>query len=118
MGESRRVTLAIETGLMGDASMTLLDHVRALPFGNFDALHMNLKSVGEVDVSGIAVLVRIYSHLRRLGKRLVLTDVSDAVQHRLGAIGLDKVISVQPRDLAATSKVMPPVSHSDLITGR
>lgn len=97
---SRRIKLVVEHGLAGPSAFKLLEEAAALPTGEFDTLYLSLKEMTVVDVSTVTVLVRLHSHLRRLRKSLVISDVSEQVALRLADLGLAAVIPVRLRDSA------------------
>jgi len=92
---SRRIRLVVENGLSGASAFRLLDVVASLPTSEFDTLFLSLKAPTIIDVSAVAALVRLYSHLRRLRKSLVITDVDEQVALRLADLGLAAVIPVR-----------------------
>ncbi len=97
---SRRIKLVVEHGLSGAAAFRLLDVAASLPTSEFDTLYLSLKESTIIDVSAVTVLVRLHSHLRRLRKSLVISDVSEQVALRLADLGLAAVIPVRLRDSA------------------
>ena len=104
--ESRRITVTVEHPLVGAVALELLDVAAALPFERFDVLHLSLRQVEQIDVTGIVALVRLFSHVRRFGKRVRFTEVGDNVGKTLESIGLSDVVDVVPRSALHDASVV------------
>ncbi len=90
-------TVTVDHALKGEEALELCEFASRLPLGTVQALHLSLSRVEAIDTSGIAAIVRLFSHLAREGKALALTDVSSDVFEMLSRTGLVSVMAVTER---------------------
>ena len=110
MATSRRIySLIVNRPLAGKDAMKLCGDLSVLPYHEIDGLELSLKHVERIDATGVAVLVRIYSHLMRTGRSFVVIDVPQRVMRVLTVSGLDGVI----RTAAAEMQVGDPALTTD-----
>ncbi|MCA9561193.1 MAG: STAS domain-containing protein [Myxococcales bacterium] len=97
----RSVTHVVRESLIGRDALTLPSQLARLPLDDIDEVTLSLRWVGDVDASGVAALVRAFSHLEQLGKRLRLVDVPAHVHDQLRTIGLADLLPVNARPVTA-----------------
>ena len=85
--------------------MGLCKRLRMLPLEHVTDLELSLHRIDAIDTSGVAALVRLYSHLSRCGKRLTLIDVSERVYACLADIGLSRVIHTARKQHQASTEI-------------
>lgn len=93
----RSVTHVVRDALVGQDALTLPSQLARLPLEDIDEVTLSLRWIGDVDASGVAALVRAYSHLEQRGKRLRLVDVPAHVHDHLRIIGLADLLPVNVR---------------------
>jgi anti-anti-sigma factor len=91
--ESREVVLSIKEDLVEHNALRFADYLKRIPFQRFDRIVLSLAGVRSIDATGIAVLVRLYSHLMSKKKALVLTGITLPVLTLLHQIGLTEVMT-------------------------
>ncbi len=91
--EAREVILAVREDLVERNALRFADSLQRIPFQRFDRIVLSLAGVRNIDASGLAVLVRLYSHLMSKKKDLVLTGITLPVLGILNQIGLNEVMS-------------------------
>ena len=107
-------TYRVDSALSGAEAFRLLDVAHRFPFSRMRRLVLSLAGVERIDASGIAVLVRLFSRLRRLGIALELCDVPVDVAMFLGHSGLTGVLPVvaAPRAESAAALTAPPAGSA------
>lgn len=88
----RSYTYRIGYDLTGRRALSLAQELARIPIAEIDALILTLAEVKTIDASGLAVLVRLYSHLMRSKKFLVLKEFSPEVEGILRRVGLESVL--------------------------
>jgi len=94
MSKSRSLELTIQGNLCGHEALCLSTRLPGTELSLADHVVLSLKQVTEADAAGIALLLRLYSHLTARGKRLSLRDVSRPVQALLDEVGLTSLFRV------------------------
>ena len=84
----------IDDELSGDIALRFAERLSNLPLDDVDGLVLTFNEASHLDVSGIAVIVRIYSKLQQRKKRLYLTGVSVEVARALTRLGLRDLLNV------------------------
>ena len=84
--------------LTGDRAIRLAQRLSSRPLGELQGIVLSLKHAGSVDASGIAVMVRMYSQLARVGKSFALVDGPKDVEKLLRQAGL--AFLIDRRDVA------------------
>ena len=97
MVAARIFTYAIPHPMTGEAAMQLSETAQNFPYERLDCLWLSFDSVSAIDASGVAVLVRLYSHLVKLGKRMQLVACEPKLVKLLAEAGLADVIEVTTR---------------------
>lgn len=90
----QRVT--VQRQLAGQQAMALLEELNEKRLAPTDRLVLDVSQVSQIDASGVAVLVRLYSQLRRMGVALQVENASEAVVAELRRVALTAVVSVSP----------------------
>jgi anti-anti-sigma factor len=86
--------VTIDDELSGQRALLFAVSLSKLPLNEVDGLVLHLHESSHLDVSGIAIIVRIYSTLQSRGKVLYLVGVSEAVSRALSRLGLDGLVNV------------------------
>ena len=81
---------SIPHDLVGHAALSLLPALA--PLVRSSRLELSLRAVKAIDASGVALLVRLKSHLARVGGSLALTDPSASLALELRRIGLASLV--------------------------
>jgi anti-anti-sigma factor len=100
--------------LCGRNALELANRLSVAIADDVDALVLSFKDVADMDVSGVAALVRIYSNLEQSGRRLVLTDVPLRIRDFLDSVGLAHLL-LQPS--ARTKRRLHESDATDPLTG-
>ncbi len=90
-------TLHITDELDGRRALAFADDLTGTHVDNVSGFDISLRDVTHIDVSGVAVLVRIYSRLEERGKTLRLSDVPTTVAGLLQRLGVDDLLTPAPR---------------------
>ena len=77
--------------LSGQTALVLSEELNSMPVHRIGAMILSLENVKSIDATGLAILVRLYSHMSALGKKLFLADVPRTIQKSLEQLGLDRV---------------------------
>ena len=79
--------------LTGQTAFDFADGLARLGFDGYDGLLFQLGEASRLDVNGMAVLVRIFSHLESLGKVLYVVGASPDIARALSRLGLSRVLN-------------------------
>ncbi len=80
--------------LTGDTAFQLADGLSRLDLNDHDGVILQLGPHSHIDVNGLAVIVRIFSHLKSRHKRLYVAGAPDRIGRALNRLGLSKVLRV------------------------
>ncbi len=96
IGLAQKVALehTLAGSLTGARAFEWLDEVRRMPLHKANCLVLSMGQVHEIDASGITSLVRVHTHLARMGAKLVLENVDDLLTERLEREGLTREIPI------------------------
>lgn len=86
--------LNVPFDLVGHAALSLAPMFA--PHIGGETLELSLAAVNAIDASGVALLVRLGSHLASCGGRLSLTDVREPLMQELRRIGLAGLLTTKP----------------------
>lgn len=86
----------IREPLAGSSAFELADTINSLALDRVDGVRLSFTTRAGIDVTGVAMLVRLYSRLRAAGKSLTLGDVPPHVQQTLDAVGLTTMLAPAP----------------------
>lgn len=81
---------SIPCDLVGTAALSLAPSLSSLI--RPEQVVFSMAAVRAIDASGVALLVRVRSHLARVGGQLSLTELSEPVLRELRRIGLDSLL--------------------------
>lgn len=90
-------TLDVRTDLCGTEAFGLAHQVRDLPLEQAEGVRLRFAPTAEMDVTGVAVVVRLYSQLSASGKRLVLADAPLKMRRALDELGLAPMLLERER---------------------
>jgi anti-anti-sigma regulatory factor len=82
----------IREDLSGSAAFELAETIASLPLDRVDGVRLTFRATARIDVTGVAVLVRLYSRLNASGKELVLGDAPPEIVSTLDALGLSAML--------------------------
>lgn len=88
--------LNVPFDLVGNAALSLAPMVA--PHIGHRSLKLGLGAVQQIDASGIALLMRVRSHLARFGGELKLVDVRESLMQELRRIGLSSLLVAEVRE--------------------
>ncbi len=88
----RAITHVVRQPMTAAVAFELARAVAELPLDAVSSVTLSLRWVGELDASGVASLVRVFSHLAVSGRDLHLEDVAPHIEHRLNQIGLGELV--------------------------
>ena len=86
----------IREDLSGSAAFELAETIASLPLDRADGVRLSFRASARIDVTGVAVLVRLYSRLDASGKELVLGDAPPEIISTLDALGLRAMFAERP----------------------
>lgn len=98
--ESRKPNLRLSVvngDLMGWEALKTAENLSTTPIQAYDGITLSLERMKSIDSAGIAVLVRLYSQLKRQNKTLVLDRVPEEVRGFLTKVGLFDVLINNPK---------------------
>ncbi len=90
---SNTLEITIDGDLRGPQALSLSDRLPLGEMASADHVVLSLNKVSDVDAAGLAMLVRLYSHLRVRGASLNLVDVQGPCEDLLRRVGLDKLLA-------------------------
>jgi anti-anti-sigma factor len=94
--ESRsRLRIELDGDFWGHDALSLADRLPLTELASAKLVVLSLGKVRRIDETGLAMLVRLYSHLRVRGSRLELVDVPVAVQELLERVGFSRLVTCQ-----------------------
>ena len=89
----RRLRIALKGDLGGHDALSLSGRLPLSDLAGAKYVMLSLEEVTRIDEAGLAMLVRLYSHLRVRGIRLQLVDVPVYVDELLERIGFSRLVS-------------------------
>lgn len=92
---SDRLWIELDGDFWGTDALSLAERLPLSELAGAKLVVLSLGKVRRIDEAGLAMLVRLYSHLRVRGSRLQLVDVPVAVQHLLDRIGFSRLVSCE-----------------------
>lgn len=87
----------IRDELYGSNALRFAEQLGAVSLDHVDGIELSLGRNSRVDVAGLAVLVRVYSHLEATGRELVVRDAPAHVRSQFARIGLSSLLADEPR---------------------
>jgi len=106
-----RLRIELEGDFWGQDALSLAERLPLSELAGAKCVVLSLQKVYRIDESGLAMLVRLYSHLRVRGSRLHLVDVPVSVRETLERIGFSHLVSY------ADAPFGPELSHHTIALG-
>ena len=88
-----RLRIELDGDFGGSEALSLAERLPLSELAGAKLVVLSLAKVRRIDEAGLAMLVRLYSHLRVRGSRLQLVDVPFAVQELLQRVGFSRLVS-------------------------
>lgn len=88
-----RLRIELDGDFGGSEALSLAERLPLSELAGAKLVVLSLGKVRRIDEAGLAMLVRLYSHLRVRGSRLQLVDVPVAVQELLQRVGFSRLVS-------------------------
>ena len=89
----RRLRIELKGDLWGRDALSLAERLPLTDLVDAKSVVLSLAEVSRIDEAGLAMLVRLYSHLRVRGIRLQLVDVPVFVHELLKRVGFSPLVS-------------------------
>ncbi|MEM7434223.1 MAG: STAS domain-containing protein [Myxococcota bacterium] len=86
--------IELDGDFWGETALTLAEQLPAADLIDVTTVSLSLRSVNHIDQAGLAMLVRLYSHLRIRGTQLQLVDVPNNVREILERVGLSRLVTL------------------------
>lgn len=84
---------SVKDELTGATAFDFADGLARHGYAEYDGIVFRLDDSSRLDVNGMAVIMRIYSHLQSLGKELYVVGASVEISRGLSRLGLAKVLN-------------------------
>lgn len=94
-GSIRRLRIELDGEFWGSDALSLAERLPLSDLAGAKWVVLSLKKVPRIDEAGLAMLVRLYSHLRVRGTRLQLVDVPVAIHELLDRVGFSRLVSCE-----------------------
>ncbi len=88
-----RLRIELDGDLLGHDALRLAERLPLSKLVGVECVELSLERVRRIDQAGLAMLVRLYSHLRIRGTDLRLVDVPTIVYELLERVGFTKLVS-------------------------
>ena len=92
---SGRLWIDLDGDFWGSEALSLAERLPLSELASAKLVVLSLGKVRCIDEAGLAMLVRLYSHLRVRGSRLQLVDAPVAVQELLERVGFTRLVSCE-----------------------
>lgn len=102
--------IVLEDELTGETAFDFADGLSRFDYSPYDAVVFQLDDASHIDVNGLAVIVRIYSHLKARDKRLYVVGASDELSRAIGRLGLSRVLNAPERARRQRNSTDPTLS--------
>jgi len=104
-----RMRIELDGDLWGHDALSLAERLPLPELVGVKCVELSLEKVRHIDQAGLAMLVRLYSHLRIRGTDLRLVDVPTVVHELLQRVGFTKLVScADVADAAVPHQSIPP----------
>ena len=91
---SSDVQVEVDGDLLGLSALSLPERLPLADLAGAKRIVLSLRNVRHIDQAGLAMLVRLYSHLRVRGAVLELVNVTPPVRQTLDRVGLTNLVFV------------------------
>lgn len=88
-----RLRIDVEQDFWGHSALSLTERLPLSDIAEAECVELSLGQVRRIDEAGLAILVRLYSHLRVRGSHLELVDVPVFVHELLERVGFRRLVS-------------------------
>lgn len=88
-----RLRIELDGDLWGQDALSLAERLPLSELAGVKCVVLSLENVSQIDQAGLAMLVRLYSHLRIRGAELQLVAVPAAVRQLLQKVGFTNLVS-------------------------
>lgn len=88
------LTIELNDELTGDTALMFADGLSRLNLDDHDGVLLQFTTKSQIDVNGLAVVVRVYSHLKGRKKRLYVDGAAERVTRAMDRLGLARVLHV------------------------
>ena len=85
--------IELEGEFCGGAALALGDQLSVSDLASAERVVLSLSRVHRIDQAGLAMLVRLYSHVGTQGGRLELVDVPTVIRQVLDRVGFSRLVS-------------------------
>ena len=85
--------IVLRDELTGETAFDFADGLARHGFEDWDGIAFQMSSQSALDVNGLAVIVRIYSHMESLGKRMYVVDAPTDIARAIARLGLTRVLN-------------------------
>ncbi len=85
--------IVLKDELTGETAFDFAEGLSLHGFAEYDGIVFQLDDSSSLDVNGLAVMVRIYSHLEQRGKRLYVVGASKSLSRAFSRLGLSRVLN-------------------------
>ncbi|MCB9532583.1 MAG: hypothetical protein H6698_05755 [Myxococcales bacterium] len=85
--------ILLQDELTGETAFDFADGLARHGFEQWDGLVFQLDEKSRLDVNGLAVIVRIFSHMQSLRKRLYVVGAPSDISRALSRLGLAAVLN-------------------------
>ncbi len=92
-GSIDRLRIELEGDLWGQEALSLAERLPLSELAGASCVVLSFAKVGHIDEAGLAMLVRLYSHLRVRGSELELVHVPAIVSALLERVGFSRLVS-------------------------
>lgn len=82
--------------LTGATAFEFADGLALHGFDTYAGIVLELDENSRIDVNGMAVLLRIHSHLRGRGKELYVRGANEQIARGIKRLGLERVLNTPP----------------------
>lgn len=89
----RRLRIELNGDFWGQDALALAEKFPLSEVADADSVVVSFERVGRIDEAGLAILVRLYSHLSIRGIELQLADVPVSVRELLQRVGFDRLMT-------------------------
>jgi anti-anti-sigma factor len=98
----RTHTHQLEHDLHGAQALELARELNHFPIHAMDRMVLRMNKVQHLDATGLAILVRLFSHLSARGKHLELDCLTPSIRHFLDQHGLTELFGLKQEQVSAT----------------
>ena len=87
--------VSIDTEITLDNEEQIKDDIQAALTEEYDTVKLDMNDVNYMDSSGIGMLVYLNKELKKLGKTLILTAITDTVMEIIKIGAFDEILKIE-----------------------